>query len=843
MVHSRFAYHANFCYDLRMRKRAKRQDATRRRHFVEVAVALPVSKTLTYEVPSALLAQIKTGKRVLVPVRNRQVTGYVLGNVDIVDCDDVKKLKEVLDNRPIFPASMVPFFRWTADYYLYPIGEVIKSALPSGITAKEFHTFTITNQGQLVLSRPKSLDTFRHALLENLQKNAAPMTVQMLSRQMARNVHLKDLASLERAGLAERHLKLRKGRVRPKKERYVTSVKGRPASVKLSKAREKLLTIVEDHGEISLRNLRALAPSAGRLVNKMAADGLLQVLERRVYRDPFGMPIEPEPTPPLLTAEQNAVVTRVTDTLGKGFHTFLLHGITGSGKTEVYMQAVATALEKGYEALVLVPEIALISQTERLFRARFGDCVALLHSRLSPGERFDQWIRIVRKEIKIAIGARSALFAPFERLGLIVVDEEHDDSYKQESKLRYHARDLAVVRAKLEGAVAILGSATPSIQSYHNVRAKKYGGLRLKKRIDDQALPDVKIVDLRETDGYRRAKPFITDELKTAMRETLDRQEQVLLFLNRRGFANYPTCVACGQPVRCKHCDVTMTLHQAVNAFKCHYCGLSCAHASGCPNCGNAKIKLIGLGTERVEAKVKKIFPEASVARMDRDTTTRKGALISLLKGLRDGQTDVLIGTQMVAKGHHYPNITLVGVLCADLSLNFPDFRAGERTFQLLAQVAGRAGRGSSRGRVILQTFNPDHFSIVTARDQDFGAFYRQEIGFRKSLGYPPFARLVQIVITGKDKDRTARFAHAAGGLCRKVQSAKRKYQKDVQILGPVTAPLARIKGQYRWQILLKGKTVEALHGLVKTLSGTMESNMVQKGVRVVFDIDPVNML
>jgi primosomal protein N' (replication factor Y) len=826
-----------------MKESPKNRPSAHESQFVDVAVALPVFKTLTYEVPPALRSQVKQGHRILVPVRNRQVTAYVLGYTDRANNEKVKAVLDVLDEAPIFSASMVPFFRWIADYYLYPIGEVIRGALPGGITTTEVHTVTISDKGQAVLTSEKSLDPFRRAVLETLQENSAPVSLQMLSRQLGRDVHLRDLASLERTGLVERQQKLRQGRVRPKKERYVTPVKGRPASVKLSKAREKILTMVESHGGISMRNLRSHSPSAGRLVNMMAADRLLTIVERDVYRDPFGMPIEPESSPPLLTGEQNSVVTAVTDSLGRGFQTFLLHGITGSGKTEIYMQTVAAALEKGYEALVLVPEIALISQTERLFRARFGDCVALLHSGLSQGERFDQWMRIVRKEAKIAIGARSALFAPFEQLGLIVVDEEHDDSYKQESKLRYHARDLAVVRAKLDGAVAILGSATPSIQSYHNVLAKKYRGLSLKKRIDGQALPEVKIVDLRETRGYRRAKPFITDELKAAMDETLDRGEQVLLFLNRRGFANYPTCMVCGEPVRCKHCDVTMTLHQAVNAFKCHYCGHSCAQTAGCPSCGNPKMKLIGLGTERVEAKVKKIFPEARTARMDRDTTTRKGSLISILKGLRDGQIDILIGTQMVAKGHHYPNITLVGILCADLSLNFPDFRAGERTFQLLAQVAGRAGRGANPGRVILQTFNPDHFSIVTAREQDFVAFYRREIGFRKGLDYPPYARLVQILITGKDKDRTARYAKNLGTLCRKAQSENRLFSKNVQVLGPVAAPLARIKQQYRWQILLKGKTVEALRGLIRTLSTNMESEIPRRGVRVVFDIDPVNML
>jgi primosomal protein N' (replication factor Y) len=537
------------------------------------------------------------------------------------------------------------------------------------------------------------------------------------------------------------------------------------------------------------------------------------------------------------------VVATVLEKLGKGFQTYLLYGITGSGKTEVYMRAVAAALDQGYQALVLVPEIALISQTERLFRARFGDCIALLHSGLSQGERFDQWMRIVRKEARVAIGARSAIFAPFNRLGLIIVDEEHDDSYKQESKLRYHARDLAVVRAKLEGAVALLGSATPSVQSYYNVQAKKFKGLSLWKRVENRGLPDVKVVDLRAPQGGRYAKPFMTEELKEAVAETLNRGEQVLLFLNRRGFANYPTCTCCGEPVRCKNCDVTMTLHQGTNAFRCHYCGYSCAQTVGCRACGNPKIKLLGLGTEQVEAKVKTIFPEARVARMDRDTTARKGALLGILKDLREGAIDILVGTQMVAKGHHYPNITLVGILCADLSLNFPDFRAGERTFQLLAQVAGRAGRGSRRGHVILQTLNPEHFCVVTARDQDYPAFYEHEIRFRRDLRYPPYCRLIQILVAGKDRDQTARYAQSVGKICRALQSERKTYQKEIELLGPVAAPLTRIRKAYRWQLLLKGLRVEPLHALTRALRTRVEREIPKAAVKVVVDVDPMDML
>lgn len=810
--------------------------------YIEVAVALPVSGAFTYEVPEPLRPWAMVGKRVLVPFKNLQVAGYILELLSTTNQTGVKKILDILDDTPLFPPSMIPFFSWIANYYRYPIGQVIKGALPGGLNITHVETVSITDKGRSMLSGP-SLSPLDRAVLKALE-DRGPVRLRTLYKELKQELSPKTLRCLERAGWIIRERKLKPGRVRPKMERYIKAVEERPSADALSQVRRNILKIVEDQGEISLKALRAKVPSAGQLVKKMADDGFLSVVERSLYRDPFGEPIEADPGPPILTRDQTSVVEPVLDALGKGFQTYLLYGITSSGKTEVYMRAVAATLEKNQEALVLVPEIALISQMERLFRARFGDCVALLHSGLSEGERFDQWMRILRKEARVAIGARSAIFAPFEHLGLVVVDEEHDDSYKSASGgLRYHARDLAVVRAKFQGAVAVLGSATPSVGSYYNVHTGKFRGLNLSKRIENRLLPGVTIVDLREPEGRRRAKPFITRELKDAIAETLHRGEQTLLFLNRRGFANYPACVHCGTPVRCKNCDITMTLHQEANAFKCHYCGYTRAQAGGCHACGGSKIKMLGLGTERVEAKIKEIFPQATVTRMDRDTTARKGALVKILKDLRAGVVDILIGTQIVAKGHDYPNITLVGIICADLSLNFPDFRAGERTFQLLAQVAGRAGRGARPGRVILQTFNPDHFCILTAKDQDYRAFYDHEIRFRRTLKYPPFSRLIQILVTGKDKEQTAQYAQNLGEICRALQSENQTYQEKVKLLGPVAAPLARLKKQYRWQLLLKGLKPGPLHSLTRTLMERAERTTRNAGIRVVVDVDPVDML
>ncbi|MCK5485300.1 MAG: primosomal protein N', partial [Desulfobacterales bacterium] len=527
---------------------------------------------------------------------------------------------------------------------------------------------------------------------------AGPVRLKNLSQKLNQIIPAALIQSLQRDGRILKIRELKDAATKSRMERFVTLADATLPFDRLSKPRKKILAILKSDGEIPVAELKKQVPSAARLIRALENDGHLKVRHKRMYRDPFGEPIIPD-SAPALNVEQQSVVAQVTGCLDHGFATFLLQGVTGSGKTEVYMQVAAETLSKGKHVLVLVPEIALITQMERRFRARFGERIAVLHSGLSAGERFDQWSRIIQQEADIAIGARSAIFAPFTDVGLIVVDEEHDTSYKQENNLRYNARDLAVVRAKLNDCVALLGSATPSIQSRYNASAKKFIEVKLEERVKSRPLPKVKIVDLREEMGYRGVRRFITPELQQAIKDSLQRNEQVLLFLNRRGFANLALCASCGNPLRCKYCDISLTFHQKANAFKCHYCGFSRAATSNCAICGSSDIKKLGLGTEKIEVAINELFPDARVARMDRDTTTRRGSIVKLLKGLRDQTIDILIGTQMIAKGHDFPGITLVGIICADLSLSFPDFRAGERTFQLLAQVSGRAGRGASPGR------------------------------------------------------------------------------------------------------------------------------------------------
>jgi primosomal protein N' (replication factor Y) len=804
--------------------------------FVEVAVPLPVYQCYTYQVPGALRSAVEVGKRVLVPFGRRRLTAYVMGPPSTVPKDKkIKSIIDVLDERPLFPIRMAPFFCWLADYYIHPIGEVIQTALPAGLTVADKTVYLLTDQGRGMLDAGTLKKPFRR--LFSLMKTK-PRHYDQLARASKGHLLPSQLKRWVDSGWIVKETVLGRQRARCRTQRFISAESVVSGSRPLSPQRQKLMAVLQERGAVALPDLKRQVPSAARLVRAMARDGQVRIENRVVHRDLLGEPIAPDHAPEL-TAEQAAAVTAVKADFGRGFNTFLLAGITGSGKTEVYLHLAAEACKREMPVLVLVPEIALVSQMERAFRARFGDRLALLHSGLSAGERYDQWRRIAEGDRLIAIGARSAIFAPFQRLGLVIVDEEHDDSYKQEGALRYNARDLAVVRARTDGAIAILGSATPSLQSTHNVSIGKYRQIRLRERIDQRTLPAVTVQDLNSIREERGVRRFLTPQLVEAIQDTLSKKEQVLLFLNRRGFANILLCSDCGGPMRCDRCDVSLTYHHNSNAYQCHYCGSRRAASASCSHCGSSQIRRLGLGTEKLEVEIQNRFPQACVERMDRDTTRRKGAIIQLLRRLRERKIDILVGTQMVAKGHDYPHITLVGIVCADLSLSMPDFRAGERTFQLLAQVAGRAGRGRSPGRVILQTYNPQHFSIAAARNQDYDAFYRQEIRFRRMLGYPPFSRMIQIRIQGKDDQRTSGYAKQLARHCNSL-SADQKAHGGVDVLGPIEAPLPKIADYFRWQILLKSTRADAVHRFARNLLFSPQSPPKSRGISVGIDVDPL---
>ena len=548
------------------------------------------------------------------------------------------------------------------------------------------------------------------------------------------------------------------------------------------------------------------------------------------------LPLE-EPALTLVPDQEEALADIVAGIDGGEFTPFLLHGVTASGKTEVYLSAAAHALARGRQVLVLVPEIALTHPVGQAFRRRFGSRVALLHSGLSEAFRVDQWRRIMVGEVDIVVGARSAVFAPLPRLGLVVVDEEHDPSYKQEGGLLYQARDVALYRGKLAGAAVVLVSATPQVSSCYYAREGKYRYLKLDRRVTPQTLPEIQLVDLRTQRGDKSLK-VISRPLQSALAEVLRRGEQALLFLNRRGYSRAVFCLFCGRAFQCRHCSVALTHHQEQDRLVCHYCGYTEAVPAQCPHCQSSAIKRYGVGTEKVESEVSRLFPTARVARLDRDTAPNSGRALKVLDAFAAGDLDFLVGTQMITKGHHFPQVTLVGVIAADLSLYFPEYHAGERTFQLLSQVAGRAGRGAAKGTVLIQTYQPDHYVFQTVQSQDYDSFFQRELESRRQLGYPPFTRLALVRLSGPLDEPVAREARRLTAALENLRTGDADLRSRVRVLGPAPAGLARLQGRFRWQILIKScgraPLVHLLQHLRRTWTPPPRSHL-----SLTLDIDP----
>ncbi len=591
---------------------------------------------------------------------------------------------------------------------------------------------------------------------------------------------------------------------------------------------------------IPRRELIKKYPGAARALSGLLARNLITSAQRRCYRDPFGDAPPFFAKPAELTPEQQEVMTRLLPAIkGETYAPFLLHGITGSGKTEIYLRATEATLARGRQVLVLVPEIALATQLEGHFCSRFGNAVALLHSGLSGGQRFDQWGLLLTGEAQIAIGARSAIFAPLSNPGLIIVDEEHDSAYKQEDALRYNARDLALLRGLQQQATVILGSATPAVSSYHQARKGKFQLLEMTRRVENRPLPTVEIVDLKEVKTVSGFPPLFSPQLLWALKENLTAGHQSLVFLNRRGFANLMLCKDCGRPIQCRHCQVSLTLHKKAEVLLCHHCGYRQSANTVCPHCRSATLVAAGFGTERLETELRRHFPSARIARLDQDTTHDRKEFLAVLKSVRNLKVDILIGTQMITKGHHFPKVTLVGIVWADAGLSIPDFKAAERTFQLLTQVTGRAGRGDLPGRVIIQTLQADHYSVTLARNHDYQNLYQQEIAQRQRLNFPPLGRLINLRFDGEQEARVRDLALQLGKI------ATRLSDQQVAVLGPAPAPLARLKGRFRWQLLLKssGSGVTPLHRLCHRLLSEFGRLPGASTVKLSLDVDPENML
>lgn len=834
------------------------------RRFVEVAPSLPLSKPFYYQIPENLRDNLEIGKRVLIPLGKRRVTGYVLGFPEEIEIKDVKDVLDVLDDFPLFSKDELNFYRWVSNYYFSPLGEVIKTALPKGINIETLQTLSLTEKGANFLASSNGgspvypvkdvISNGAYRILKEISGKKG-VTLRHLIKRLSGDNPYSLLFKVRDEGLINIEFKEKGRRVNPKTERFVRyegdnlSIENFTSAMDILEKRApkqaSILKFVQDKENVSFRMLKEEFGNPSIGVKRLQEKGLISVFHEEVYRDPFREEDYTQDSPPRLTKKQQEVLNRVIKGIKSGkFSPFLLYGVTGSGKTEIYLRSIEEVIRLGKEAIVLVPEISLTPQLVSRFRSRFGNNIALLHSGLSEGERYDEWRRIKKRKVKIAIGVRSAIFVPFENLGMIIVDEEHETSYKQEEKLRYSARDLAMVRGKFASAVVILGSATPSLESYYNLQIGKLIPLSLPKRIENRPLPLVEVVDMREEAKDNSNKGLIfSKRLKDTIKETLTRKEQVLLFLNRRGFATFAICEECGLIIKCPNCSVSLVHHFKGGALHCHYCDYSRQMPDLCPECKGGRVQSFGLGTERVEEEVKRLFPYARVARMDRDTTTRKRSHHRILKKFEKGEIDILIGTQMIAKGHDLPGVTLVGVISADTGLGFPDFRASERTFQLLTQVAGRAGRGDLPGKVIVQTFNPGHYSIQQARLHDFVNFYREEIGFRKELNYPPFCRLINLRIISNSKRKAAEYAEDLGGFSKDLLQKNGDYQKYIEILGPVTAPLEKLRGKYRWQMLVKGQKSNLLHSFARQVLQEAPLRIKGSGVTLSVDVDPINML
>jgi primosomal protein N' (replication factor Y) len=820
------------------------------KHYVDIAVTLPLKETYSYYIPEHLISLAEIGRRVRVPFRNREVIGYVLEKKTGDRGDDLKDILDVLDAEPLFSESLVPFFRWMSDYYLYPLGSLIQSALPGGLNVRPVKTGRLTGKGLSVLENLPALSlskrpgrTDEKDLLQWVKMNPD----KGLSSRL-------DLAyDLQRKGWLIIEERERKRTIGPLMRRFVRPKPGSDLAAILNQAgetfrakneQEFLETIFNSEG-ILLESISSKFGNGPYLINKWIKKGILEKYDAPVIRNPAGEILFPSPIPSKLYDQQENVLAEIRRCLKrKAFSTCLLYGVTGSGKTEIYYRAVEQAVGLGRQAILMVPEIALAVYMEGTFRSRLGDRVAIYHSGLSAGERYDEWARMARGDVDLVIGARSALFSPLRNLGLIIVDEEHDASYKQEEGgPRYQGRDGAVVRGKLEKAMVILGSGTPSVQSFHHGAEGRYQVLSMPERIDKRPLPEVEIVDMKAVSEEESGDGILSPTLKEAMKKNLAKRKQTLLFLNRRGFNRVYLCRSCGQAIQCKNCDLSLTYHFTTNRLACHYCGFHSEVHKTCPSCGHAGMRAYGFGTEKLEQEVRETLPEGRIARMDRDSTRRKGQTFRILKQFSDHEIDVLVGTQMITKGYDFPDVTLVGVIAADFSLGFPDFRAGERTFQILSQVTGRAGRGKDKGRVIVQTFNPEHYAITSSKAHDYLTFFQKETELREQLGYPPFSYLACLRLQGNGSKTTADMAQRVGKGIIGVLEQWTKRGKDIQVLGPAEAPLAKLRGKYRWQILIKCKKTGLLHYFLREIELVTRKMLRGSGVGLIVDVDPYQML
>jgi primosomal protein N' (replication factor Y) (superfamily II helicase) len=798
-----------------------------------VIVDVPAKQTdreFDYRIPEKWNQVIKPGMRVIVPFGPRMVQGFVTGLKAKSDFAKLRFIKEPMDLEPIINDELLQLGDWlTKEAMCFKIS-ALQAMLPAAMKAKYEKVIKVVED----------------------KKDQLPPSIQNL---FGKNDSLswKDVIEGENASLVQKemqngNLELEynvKNRLNKKTVRVIKSLLS-PMELKemasaisshAKKQQELLQYFIEHQEPIPLKELLELMNTSSGTVKSLVSKGALAEMDQEVYRDPYENRVFEKSIPFTLTAEQAAALKPIQEKIHHDEHdVFLLYGVTGSGKTEVYLQAIASVIEKGKEAIMLVPEISLTPQTVKRFKERFGEQVAVMHSGLSVGEKYDEWRKIHRKEVKVVVGARSAVFAPFESLGLVIIDEEHESSYKQEETPRYHARDVAIERAKSYGCPVILGSATPTLESFARAKKNVYKLLTLSQRMNKNALPAVDIVDMREELRTGNRSMF-SELLFTKLKDRLEKGEQTVLMLNKRGHSSFVMCRSCGLVINCPNCDISLTYHRFNDIMKCHYCGFEEGMPSVCPECESEHIRFFGTGTQKVEEELAKILPEARVIRMDVDTTSKKGSHERLLNAFGEGKADILLGTQMIAKGLDFPNITLVGVLSADTMLHLPDFRSSEKTFQLLTQVSGRAGRHQLPGEVVIQTYTPEHYSIELSALQDYDAFYEREMYLRRQSHYPPYYYVVLITVSHEDLMKTVSVTEKI------TNYLGSRLNRDSVVLGPVASPISRINNRYRYQCLIKYKREPDLNQHLRTLLEHYQKETAQNHLQISIDLNPQIMM
>lgn len=824
---------------------------------VSVVLPIPLDQPFTYLVPAELQEEVSVGCRVLVPFGKRRLTGLVVGFVeDDEKAYDLKPIHDVLDEVPSLTPEMLRLTRWISDYYLCAWGEAIKAALPPGMEIESRHVIERSEA-------PAPAAWMNHRVAGPVLRylDAHPETTLSAVRKQVRRVSLPLLRRLERDGLLNMRLELSQSRVRVRLEKHIHLAPSfqEPGAVHdliVQLRGKKQVALIEtlaafkrkgDH-EPPQSVVLAHAGASTSTLNSLVDRGIVEVDEREVIRAPMDLTARRSGLPEIhdLHRAQKQALDSLSEAIEQErFEAFLLHGITGSGKTEVYIAALKQVLAKGKTGIILVPEISLTPQTVRRFRAHFGEKIAVLHSRMSLGERFDAW-RLLRKGFySVVIGPRSAVLAPLSNVGLIVVDEEHESSYKQfDPAPRYHARDVAIMRASMNKAICVLGSATPSMETFQNARSGKFTLLEMQERVpvpgyDAAPLPDVRVVDLALEHRKHQLEGAVSEPLREAIEKRIERKEQVILLQNRRGYAPVIECRSCGWSPFCRDCSVTLTYHKARRHLRCHYCGVTERLPRACPKCGETEIELLGVGTQRVEEELSELFPEARILRMDLDTTGRKDSHHRLLDQFGRGDADILLGTQMVAKGLDFGRVTLVGIINADAGMLLPDFRSEERTFQLLTQVSGRAGRAGLRGEVILQTRNPGHPVIRFASVHDYHGFIKAGLAEREQFGYPPYGRIVSVEFRGFTHDLVEKLAKEWTELFE-----EKAYGLPVQTLGPEPAFVSRVKRQYRFHTILKASRdlrPAVLHQIIRLTQEAFSA--IPAGCRVAIDVDAAALL